>query len=119
MAGSCPPTAPNGPPQGAPQPPMLSAHRTRRRPPGSTVPPAAGESKAGPPQATQAKDDTSVGDADHPGAAPPEVPRRGLAACVAVSGGGGHRDGEAVEVSWPRGGLEVADVHWFAAGRRD
>src|SRR6516162_2499738 len=60
MAGSCPPTAPTGPPQGAPQSPMLPAHRTRRRPPGSTAPLATGGAKAGPPQATQAKDDTDL-----------------------------------------------------------
>src|SRR6516162_7707972 len=60
MAGSCPPTAPTGPPQGAPQSPMLPAHRTRRRSPGSSGPPAAGGAKVGQPQATQAKDDTSL-----------------------------------------------------------
>src|SRR5215470_8367387 len=58
MAGSCPPRAPTGPPQGAPQSPMRPAQRMRRRPPGSTAPPAAGGAKAGPPQATQAQDDT-------------------------------------------------------------
>src|SRR5215471_17198909 len=60
MAGSCPPTAPTGPPQGAPLSPMLPAHTTRRKPPGSTGPPAAGGAKAGQPQATQAQDDTGL-----------------------------------------------------------
>src|SRR5215469_2575976 len=60
MAGSCPPTAPTGPPQGAPLSPMLPAHRTRRKPPGSSGPPAAGGAQAGQPQATQAQDDTRL-----------------------------------------------------------
>src|SRR5215472_8283737 len=59
MAGSCPPRAPTGPPQGAPQSPMLPAHRTRRRSSGSSGPPAVGGAKVGQPQTTQAKDDTA------------------------------------------------------------
>src|SRR5215831_491737 len=46
----------------------------------------------------------------------PIVSRGGLSVCLTVSGRDGSGDGEAVQVSWPRGGLEVADVHWFAAG---
>src|SRR5215469_5702827 len=125
MAGSCPPRAPTGPPQEAPQSLMRPDHRMRRRPLGSTAPPAAGEAKAGPPQATQAKDDTGVDDPRMIRALTTQITleprhRRFLAAgsrrASRSAAGGATGDGEAVEVSWPRGGLEVADVHWFAAG---
>src|SRR5215831_10088893 len=92
MAGSCPPRAPTGPPQGAPQSPMLPAHRTRRRTSGSSGPPAAGGATIGQPQATQAKDDTGL-------LTPDTRARPGRIACR-----GGNRHGQVTERD------ELADI---------